>query len=136
MQLFTALLSALALVSSTTALPAPADALARRSAKIVINPPILSPSKGATWKIGSTQRVTWQTSVIPPEGQNNTGHIVLGFDDGTGSENLQFSKFSVLARRPRPPLWRCRCRCSVLTSHLRRHPPCNWLFVDEREPSR
>lgn len=96
MQLFTALLSALALVSSTTALPAPAAAPARRSENIVFNPPITSPSKGATWKIGSTQTVVWQTSGIPPQGQNNTGHILLGFDDGTGSENLLISKFSNL----------------------------------------
>ncbi|KAF8469389.1 hypothetical protein DFH94DRAFT_221890 [Russula ochroleuca] len=89
MQLFTALLSALALISSTTALPAPAVPV-RRSEDIVVSPSIFEPAAGASWQISTTQYVKWQTSNIPQSARNYTGSIVLGFDDGTGSENLDY----------------------------------------------
>jgi len=89
MQLFTALLSALALVSSATASPAPAAI--RRSELIVVTPAITQPSPGTTWLVGTTQNIMWDTSNIPPSGKNNHGVILLGFNNGTGSENLNIS---------------------------------------------
>ncbi|KAI9508336.1 hypothetical protein F5148DRAFT_1197422 [Russula earlei] len=82
MQLFTALLSVLALASSTTASPV------ERSDLIVVTPAITSPTKGSTWKIASNQFVKWDTSRIPPSASNQTGTILLGFYNGTRSENL------------------------------------------------
>jgi hypothetical protein len=84
MQLLTTLLSVLALAASTTASPI----AAKRNELIVVSPSITSPHKGDTWSVGSVQVVTWDTFSIPPEGQHNTGTILLGFSDGTGSEHL------------------------------------------------
>jgi hypothetical protein len=89
MQLLTTLLSALVLAASTTASPAPAT---KREELIVVTPHIEIPTKGTVWITGSTELVKWDTSDIPPSGQNNTGTILLGYFDGTGSENLDFSK--------------------------------------------
>ena len=89
MQLLTTLLSALALAASTTAEPIP---VAKRSELIVVSPPITSPRAGDMWPVGSSQIVTWDTSSIPQSGKNNTGTIVLGYNDGTGSENLDIGK--------------------------------------------
>jgi len=89
MQLFTALLSALILVSSATASPAPAAI--RRSEDIVVSPSITHPGTGTTWLVGTTQTVTWDTSNIPSYGKSNTGTIMLGFNNGTESENLYIS---------------------------------------------
>jgi len=84
MQFFTLLLSALALAASTTA--SPID-IAKRNADIVVTPTVFSPRKGSVWTVGSKQVVQWQTSRIP-EGLNNTGEILLGYNNGTPSENL------------------------------------------------
>jgi len=89
MQLFAVLLTALAIVSSTTALPvAVAPDVSRRSEDIVYSPPIKSPSQGTVWKVGSKQVVTWDATSIPQGAQGNKGTIMLGYDDNTGSENL------------------------------------------------
>jgi hypothetical protein len=94
MQLFTVLLTALALVSSTTALPvALAPDAIRRSEDIVYSPPIKSPSQGTVWKVGSKQVVTWDASSIPAGAEGNKGTIMLGYDDNTGSEHLYYSEF-------------------------------------------
>ena len=90
MQLFTALLSALALAASATALPAPAAI--RRSENIVISPPIFSPRAGDIWPINSVQTVEWDTTMFTGSAQNNSGTILLGYNDGTESENLDSSK--------------------------------------------
>jgi len=91
MQLFTVLLTALALVSSTTALPvALAPDAIRRSEDIVYSPPIKSPSQGTVWKVGSKQVVTWDASSIPAGAEGNKGTIMLGYDDNTGSEHLYY----------------------------------------------
>jgi hypothetical protein len=94
MQLFAVLLTALALVSSTTASPlAVTPDASRRSEDIVYSPPITSPSQGAVWKIGSKQLVTWDNSSIPAGAERNTGTIMLGYDDNTGSEHLDYREF-------------------------------------------
>jgi hypothetical protein len=114
---FTALLTALALASSTTALPvAVAHDASRRSEDIVFSPLIKSPGQGTVWKVGSKQVVTWDASAIPPEAQGNKGTIMLGYDDNTGSENLDYGEYTV-HRRGR----RYRFRAYML---LRRAPPC------------
>ncbi|KAI0248623.1 hypothetical protein BJV78DRAFT_778497 [Lactifluus subvellereus] len=87
MQFLTTLLSALALAASTTASPISDP---KRSELVVVSPTITSPHAGDSWPVGSNQNVTWDTSNIPPDGKNNTGTIVLGYDDGSGSENLDF----------------------------------------------
>jgi len=93
MQLFTALLTALVLVSSTTALPvAVASDASRRSEDIVYSPLIKSPSQGTVWKVGSKQVVTWDASSIPSGAQGNKGTIMLGYDDNTGSEHLDYGE--------------------------------------------
>ena len=94
MQLFTALLTALVLISSTTALPvAVAPDASRRSEDIVFSPPIKSPSQGTVWKVGSKQVVTWDASNVPQGAERNKGTIMLGYDDNTGSENLDYGEF-------------------------------------------
>ena len=85
MQFFTAILSALALAAATTATPVH---VAERSELIVVTPVITKPAEGDSWPIGSTQQVCWDTSDIPPEAKNYKGTFLLGYDDGTGSENL------------------------------------------------
>jgi hypothetical protein len=94
MQLFAVLLTALALVSSTTALPvAVTPDASRRSEGIVYSPAIKSPSHGTVWKVGSKQLVTWDTSSLPAGAERNKGTIMLGYDDNTGSENLDYREF-------------------------------------------
>ncbi|KAF8488646.1 hypothetical protein F5888DRAFT_1893003 [Russula emetica] len=91
MQLFTVLLTALALVSSTTALPvAVAHDASRRSEDIVYSPPIMSPSQGTVWKVGSQQIVTWDASSVPVGAEGNKGTIMLGYADNTESEHLNY----------------------------------------------
>lgn len=85
MQFFTAILSALALAAATTASPVH---VAERSELIVVTPTITQPAQGDTWTIGTTTQVCWDTSDIPPEASNYKGTVLLGHDDGTGSENL------------------------------------------------
>jgi hypothetical protein len=84
MQFFTTLLSALALAASTTT----ANPIAARSETIVVTPHITQPVAGVNWPSFSKQIVKWATDAIPPEAYNYTGEILLGFDNGTDSENL------------------------------------------------
>src|SRR6266403_6512 len=134
LQLFAVLLTALALVSSTTALPvAVTPAAIRRSEKIVYSPPIKSPSKGTVWKVGSKQIVTWDTSSVPSGAELNIGTILLGFQDNSGSENLDYSEFP--PRRTPPPYTihrEGRCFWFRADMSLRRTPPCKWLSADRR----
>jgi len=51
-------------------------------------PAIIYPSAGVVWTVGTTQKVTWDTSVVPPEDSATTAEIILGWLDSTG-ENLQ-----------------------------------------------
>jgi len=85
MQFFTAILSALALAAATTASPVH---IAERSELIVVTPTITKPAQGDEWPIGSTTQVCWKTHDIPPEASNYKGSVLLGYDDGTDSENL------------------------------------------------
>jgi len=59
----------------------------------VINPPITSPDEDTVWVIGTSQLVTWDTSVF--EGQNlstTQGEIFLGFlNDTSGNEHLDIN---------------------------------------------
>ena len=125
MQLFTALLTALVLISSTTALPvAVAPDASRRSEDIVFSPTIKSPSQGTVWKVGSKQVVTWDASNVPQGAERNKGTIMLGYDDNTGSENLDYGEFHLAD----PAGGRCyRFRADVL---LRRTPTCRRLSAD------
>src|SRR5260370_7119542 len=94
MKLFRVVPRPFALVSATTALPppvAPAGGI-RRSEDIVYSPPIKLPNQETVWKVGSKQLVTWDATGIPQEGKGNKGMILLGYDDNTGSENLDYSK--------------------------------------------
>ncbi|KAI0269937.1 hypothetical protein BC834DRAFT_841658 [Gloeopeniophorella convolvens] len=86
MQFFATLLSALALAASASATP-----IAARNELIVVSPQVTSPTTGTIWTTGSSQTVTWDTSKIPPSGSNNTGLILLGYDDGSSSENLDIN---------------------------------------------
>ncbi|KAF8625730.1 hypothetical protein AX15_005221 [Amanita polypyramis BW_CC] len=53
----------------------------------VFNPTITSPAPGDMWKMGKTYNATWNISNIPPEKQNATGLILLGYEEDN-SENL------------------------------------------------
>ncbi|KAK7048527.1 hypothetical protein R3P38DRAFT_2869924 [Favolaschia claudopus] len=65
----------------------------------VISPAITSPNATARWTLGSTQRVVWETSKIPPSFATNRGMLVLGhlstYTDSEGeqrvSENLNYT---------------------------------------------
>ena len=94
MKFFTAIVSVLALAVSTTS-ATPIDA---RAELIVVTPHITSPADGDVWTVGSEQLVQWDTSAIPDEAKSQTGSIVLGFDDGTGSENLDYGKLPLPRR--------------------------------------
>ena len=84
MQFFAVLLSTVALAVSTIATPLH---VAERSDLIVIAPPITQPQPGDIWPVGSTQQVCWDTSYLPPDAQDATGTIYLGFLEND-SENL------------------------------------------------
>jgi hypothetical protein len=121
MQLFAFLLTALAIVSLTTALPvAVAPDVSRRSEDIVYSPPIKSPSQGTIWKVGSKQVVTWDATSIPQGAQGNKGIIMLGYDDDTGSENLDFGEYTI----HRGWGWGDVCHRFRAYMSLRRTPPC------------
>lgn len=106
MQLFTILLTALALASWTTALPlALVPDASRRSDKIVYSPSIKSPNESTVWRTGTKQVVTWDTSSVPKGAEANKGTIMLGYDDNTGSEHLDYRESFLFcsadpARRP------------------------------------
>ncbi|KAJ6508522.1 hypothetical protein C8R45DRAFT_967712 [Mycena sanguinolenta] len=65
----------------------------------VISPAIISPNASDCWTLGSIQKVTWDTSKIPPAFAGNKGMLVLGhlteYTDSTGrkqiSENLNYT---------------------------------------------
>jgi hypothetical protein len=81
MQLFTALLSALALVASTrTTNPGTLN-----MAPIASELQILNPGRGDLWQIGSSKTVLWNQFGIPPGDYNLTGSIILA-NDATGFE--------------------------------------------------
>ncbi|KAF7346560.1 hypothetical protein MSAN_01884100 [Mycena sanguinolenta] len=64
----------------------------------VISPTITSPNASDCWTLGSVQRVTWDTTKIPPAFTGNKGMLMLGYltvyNDSTGrqqvSENLDY----------------------------------------------
>src|SRR5260370_18371199 len=94
MKLFRVVPRPFALVSATTALPppvAPAGGI-RRSEDIVYSPPIKLPNQKTAWKVGSKQLVTWDATGIPQEGKGSKGMSMLGYDDDTRSENVDYSK--------------------------------------------
>jgi hypothetical protein len=149
MKLFTTLLSALALATySTTASPVVGADLAavKRSELIVYSPTVIQPKQGAKWKIGSHQLVLWDTSNVPPGAEKNTGEILLGYDDGTGSENLDFGKSflpshfgrTFPAPPPNPSGTSFRSRAHIwghcVPAFLRRSPPCQWFSDHEWKP--
>ena len=92
MQLFTALLSVLALVSLTAASPIADSAAVKRSEDIVVMAQITKPVHGAVWVIGSKQIVAWNTSTVPPEAETESASILLGYFDETGLEHVNYSK--------------------------------------------
>jgi hypothetical protein len=92
MQLFTALLSVLALTSLTTASPIADAAAVKRSEHIVVMAQITEPTHGEVWKIGSKQLVAWNISTVPPQAENNTASILLGYFDETGLEHVNYGK--------------------------------------------
>ena len=66
--------------------------LVARAGQGTWNPPITAPRAGDVWTVGSTQKVTWDTSKIPPSAENNTGILLLGYYDESESENLDMGK--------------------------------------------
>jgi hypothetical protein len=75
MQLFTALLSALALVTSTT------TANPQGSLNMEATPPpldVIEPGSGVTWNTGSSEVVLWETNGMSQEDSSLTGSIILG----------------------------------------------------------
>ncbi len=104
MQLFAVLLTALALVSSTTALP-----------------------------VAVTPAAIRRRASVPSGAELNIGTILLGFQDNSGSENLDYSEFP--PRRTPPPYTihrEGRCFWFRADMSLRRTPPCKWLSADRR----
>jgi len=82
-----ALLFSLAIGMSASAAPVVLSSLAERD---VWAPKVTSPNAGTTWKIGSSQTVTWDTSNPPSQVSNPVGSLLLGYlnPDGSGGENL------------------------------------------------
>ncbi|KAF8488662.1 hypothetical protein F5888DRAFT_1809525 [Russula emetica] len=58
--------------------------------RIVIDPPITSPTADTVWTPGSIQLVTWDTSVVPPNG-TFPGLLLLGLQT-PDSENLNLDQ--------------------------------------------
>jgi hypothetical protein len=124
MKFFTAIVSVLALaVSTTTATPIDA-----RAELIVVTPHITAPADGDVWTVGSEQLVQWDTSEIPDQAKSQTGTIVLGFDDGTGSENLDYGKLPVASSLFTRGDWKTYFVCDPPTPH--RKPARAGLFAD------
>ena len=92
MQLFTTLLSVLALGFSTTAFPIADAASIKRSEDIVVMAQITEPIHGAVWEVGSKHIVAWNTSTVPPQALSNTASILLGYFDETGLEHVNYGK--------------------------------------------
>ncbi|KAI0313936.1 hypothetical protein OF83DRAFT_1064633 [Amylostereum chailletii] len=55
-------------------------------ARSVWAPPVISPKQGNLWKVGSSQTVMWDTQNPPSRVTNYQGKLLLGFLDGSGSE--------------------------------------------------
>ncbi|KAF8262556.1 hypothetical protein EI94DRAFT_1601674 [Lactarius quietus] len=56
--------------------------------RIVVSPPITSPTTSTIWTVGNQVTVTWDTSSIPPP-NNFTGELLLGYlTSGSTNENL------------------------------------------------
>jgi hypothetical protein len=56
---------------------------------VVVTPMITDPTALTIWTVSSNQTVSWDTSKIPPESQNTTGVLLLGYQDSDlGSEHL------------------------------------------------
>jgi hypothetical protein len=91
MQLLFTLLSALALVASTTASPA---AAAKREELLTLSTPIpiTYPGAGTVWHSGETHHVRWDTSRLLPRAQDDRVTIVLGFVDELGFPHLRERK--------------------------------------------
>ena len=107
MQIIAALISALALASSTSALTV-SDPVTRGE-DIVYAPPITSPKAGAVWHAGTEKTIKWDTSSIPHNAKVY-GQLLLGYLEN-GSENLDLGKFH-FAPRPTPHRWRRFVPCS------------------------
>ncbi|KAF8488659.1 hypothetical protein F5888DRAFT_1622238 [Russula emetica] len=82
-----ALLFSLAISMSASAAPIVLSSLSERD---VWAPPVINPTTGTIWKIGSDQTVTWDTSNPPSQVTNPIGTLLLGYlnADGSGGENL------------------------------------------------
>ena len=75
-----------AVAASASALTVP------RAADVVVTPAITSPTAGEIWPVGSTQKVTWDTTTVPA-GSNITGVLLLGFvEDGSSDEHLDIGE--------------------------------------------
>ena len=93
MQLITALLSVLAFVSLTTASPIADAAVVKRSvATVQFTVEITAPVSGAFWVSPFPNPVTWDTSTIPPEAENDAVSILLGYYDDNNVEHVNHSK--------------------------------------------
>lgn len=56
---------------------------------LVVRPAITVPAAGTMWITNTTQTISWDTSSIPAEAQNQTGLILLGhIEPGDSSEHL------------------------------------------------
>jgi hypothetical protein len=124
MQIITALISALALASSTSALAVTEPV--RRGEDLVYSPRVTSPQGGEVWKVGTKQKVTWDKSSTPPKVY---GKLLLGYlEDGSANEHLDLGEFHFGPPSHTPPL---ETFCSVLTCrhyapiYLCRSPSCN-----------
>lgn len=115
MQLFTALLLALALASSTTASPIVDAATIKRSEDIVVMAQITEPAQGVIWRVGSEQPVAWNKSTIPPQADTETASILLGYFDSDGLDHVDFGKFHFGPSSYNYHYGRC---CFVLKSYL------------------
>ncbi|EMD31385.1 hypothetical protein CERSUDRAFT_89078 [Gelatoporia subvermispora B] len=81
--------SLLALAAAAVASPTAFIPVAPKE-DIVFSPHITGPTAGQLWPVGTNQTVTWDTSSIPAEGQNQTGLLLLGYQEND-SENLDIS---------------------------------------------
>lgn len=118
MQIITALISALALASSTSALAVFEPV--RRGEDLVYSPRITSPQRGDVWKVGTKQTVTWDKSSVP---HNVYGKLLLGYlVGGSPDEHLDVGEFHF-----GPPLPHSTVRDVLFRAHMR--ALCPYLFV-------
>jgi hypothetical protein len=98
MQPFTALLLALTLASSTIASPIADVAVIKQRGlgpgPVVIVPSWINPKTGTIWRIGSGQRVQWNSDNVPAEIKaDNATSLSLGYVDTNGNIQVDFGKF-------------------------------------------